>query len=128
MRVASARDLRCRCRRDHRARRKRALPFAAGDADIAVVRRRVMLRGLSLQFVDEVLANVLLHRFLWFRRAAPVRGPRSVEFPALFSGELHSFYSPHPIAADLEADRVPFGETDYCTVWDCRFASETTTG
>jgi hypothetical protein len=86
-----------------------------------------MLRGLTLQFADEVLANVLLHRFLWFRRAAPVRGPRYEEFPALFSGELPSFYAPDPVPVDLEADRIPFGETDCCTVCDCRFASETTT-
>lgn len=87
-----------------------------------------MLHALSLQFVDEVLANVLLHRFLWYRRAAPVRGPGPEQFPELFSGDLHSFYSPVPAPVDLKADRVLVRETVAATVWDCRFASETTTG
>ncbi len=87
-----------------------------------------MLHALSSQFVDEVLANVLLHRFLWFRRAAPARGPRSEDFPALFSGELSGFYAPDPMPVDLEADRILFRETVNATVWDCRFSSESPLG
>jgi hypothetical protein len=83
-----------------------------------------MLTALSAPFVDEVLANVLLHRFLRFRRLAPVRGPRPEEFPALFSGELNSFFAPGPVAADLDDDRVLYRETALARVWDCRFASE----
>lgn len=87
-----------------------------------------MFHSLFAQFVDEVMANVLLHGFLRFRRAAPVRGPGPDELPALFSGDLAAFYSPRPTPADLQADRVATLETVAGAVWDCRFTSETTTG
>ena len=86
-----------------------------------------MFHALFAQLVDEVMANILLHRFLWFRRSPPARGPRPEESPTLFSGELSTFYSPGPVPVDLEANRIPFCETSAATVWDCRFPSETTT-
>lgn len=87
-----------------------------------------MLNALSAQFVDEVLANVLLHRFLWYRRNAPARGPKPSEFPALFSGELPAFYASEPAPVDLDSDRVLFRETVAATVCDCRFASDSPAG
>ncbi|MBS0267060.1 MAG: hypothetical protein JSS02_34360, partial [Planctomycetes bacterium] len=86
-----------------------------------------MLRSLTAQFVDEALANLLLHRYLWFRRHAPVRGPRPEGFPALFSGDLAEFYAPVPAPVDLMAERTCVRQTSESTVWDCSFPSETTT-
>jgi pimeloyl-ACP methyl ester carboxylesterase len=87
-----------------------------------------MLHSLTAQFVDEALANLLLHRFLWFRRHAPLRGPRHEDFPALFSGDLVDFYSPPPAPVDLSLDRKFIRETPESTVWDCQFPSETRSG
>jgi hypothetical protein len=87
-----------------------------------------MLRSFTSQFIDEVLANVLLHRFLRFRRVAPIRGPKPDDCPAIFSGDLTSFYTPVPVPVDLTADRALVRETDHAHVWDSRFASHVPTG
>lgn len=87
-----------------------------------------MLHALYAQLIDELAANVLLHNFLWFRRRRPARGPRPDECPALYSGELASFFAPAPAPVDLDADRWPFRETENESVWDFRFPSETACG
>jgi pimeloyl-ACP methyl ester carboxylesterase len=87
-----------------------------------------MFRSFTSQFIDEVLANVLLHRFLRFRGAAPVRGPKPDDCPAIFSGDLSSFYSPVPVPVDLTSDRSLVRETDHTQVWDYRFTSHVSTG
>jgi pimeloyl-ACP methyl ester carboxylesterase len=84
-----------------------------------------MLHRYFSQLVDEVAANVLLHHFLWPRRAAPVRGPDHDRLPGLYSGDLHAFYAPAPTVVDLDADRLFVGRNAHRTVWDRRFASET---
>lgn len=86
-----------------------------------------MLQGLFSQLVDEVAANVLLHRFLRRRGSTPWAGPGRDSLPGLFSGELESFYAPAPGCVDLEARRQIVDRNADRTVWDCRFESETTT-
>lgn len=88
---------------------------------------RRMLHAWFVQLVDEVAANILLHYFLWFRRRPRVLGPGPEVCPALYSGNLAGFYAPAPTPVDLKADRILFRETSTATVWDFRFASETTT-
>ncbi len=89
---------------------------------------RLMFHAFFVQLIDEVAANILLHHFLWYRRMPPARGPSLHDCPALYSGDLTSFYAPPPGAVDLEADRWCFLETAIATVWDFRFSSETSTG
>jgi hypothetical protein len=86
-----------------------------------------MFRAWSFQLLDEIAANFLLHRILWHRRRAPVRGPTPTESPALYSGELTSFFAPVPLPADIAADRTLFREMGTATVRDIRFPSETAT-
>jgi pimeloyl-ACP methyl ester carboxylesterase len=86
-----------------------------------------MLHGLFSQLIDELAANVLLHRFLSVPKGGPARGPRPDQAPELYSGELASFFSPLPTPIDLTLDRNLFDETAHGRVWDCRFTSATTT-
>jgi hypothetical protein len=86
-----------------------------------------MVQGLFAQAVDEVMANILLHHFLWYRRQPPARGPRPHENPGLYSGDLAAFYSPHPVPIDLGVGRRYFRDVPAAAVWDGSFASETTT-
>ncbi|MSR57063.1 MAG: alpha/beta fold hydrolase [Planctomycetaceae bacterium] len=85
-----------------------------------------MLRGLISQLVDEVAANILLHRFLRHRHTLPCAGPGPDRLPGLYSGELHEFYAPAPTPLDLMADRDQVDRNAERTVWDCRFTSDTT--
>jgi len=80
-----------------------------------------------VQLVDEVAANFLLHRFLWHKRRLPVRGPTPADCPALYSGDLATFFAPGPVGTDISADRKCFREAPSATVWDYRFVSETAT-
>ena len=89
---------------------------------------RQLLHAWYLQLVDELAANYLLHQFLWYRRRPPARGPRLHDFPALFSGELETFYAPGPSPVDLDALKTRDHETAHAVVGDYRFISETTTG
>src|SRR6186997_1462745 len=86
-----------------------------------------MLHQLFSQLVDEVAANVLLHRFLWTPRARLARGPDRDSLPGLYSGELFAFYAPapRPVDLDADADRELVDRNADRTVWDCRFESET---
>ena len=86
-----------------------------------------MLRGLLLTLVDEAMANILLHRFLWFGRRAPARGPGRDECAPLFSGDLATFYSPRPQPLVLDARKSLWQESADLSVWDYRFPSETRT-
>jgi hypothetical protein len=86
-----------------------------------------MLRGLFLKFIDEAMANILLHRFLWFGRRPPVRGPDPETGAPLFSGELAAFYSPRPEPLRLDERKSLWHESAESSVWDYRFQSETRT-
>lgn len=86
--------------------------------------RRPLFDGLFMKLFDEVMANILLHRFLWFRRRPPALGPTRHECAELFSGELESFYSPRPAPAVLDERRVLWRETADASIWDYRFPSE----
>jgi hypothetical protein len=86
-----------------------------------------MFHAWFVQLVDEVAANFLLHQFLWYRRRPPAQGPGPQDCPALYTGELASFYAPGPSSADLYGDRWRRHETALSTVWDFRFPSETAT-
>jgi hypothetical protein len=86
-----------------------------------------MFPGLFAQAVDEVMANILLHHFMWYRRRPPAMGPQLDECPGLYSGDLTAFYSPHPVPVDLRAGRKFFRDVPSAAVWDGRFASETQT-
>ncbi len=88
---------------------------------------RGLLHAWLVQILDEVAANFVLHRFLWYRRRPPVKGPSPEECPALYAGDLAGFYAPHPSPVDIEADRTLFRETSTAKVWNFRFTSETTT-
>ena len=88
---------------------------------------RRLFHAWYVQLVDEAAANFLLHRFLWYKRQRPVRGPTPTDCPALYSGELAAFFAPAPAPVDLTADRTCIRETSTAIVWDYRFASETTT-
>jgi len=86
-----------------------------------------MIHGLVSQLIDEVAANVLLHRFLTAPGGIPERGPGVDVLPGLYSGALSSFYAPFPMPVDLTARRRLVDENGGQRVWDCCFASETTT-
>jgi len=86
-----------------------------------------MLRALFLKVIDELMANILLHQFLWFRRRPPARGPAPPACPGLFSGELDAFYAPRPEPLVLDAQRSLFCESTETAIWDYRFPSETRT-
>lgn len=86
-----------------------------------------MFRWLLSQLVEEIGANVLLHRFLWTSRGRLVVGPGRDQLPGLYSGQLQSFFSPEPRPVDLTADREVVDRDSVRTVWDCRFPSETVT-
>lgn len=88
---------------------------------------RSLLHAWLVQALDEVAANIVLHRFLWYRRRPPVRGPGAEVCPALFTGDLGGFYAPAPLPVELERERTLFRETPTANVWNFRFASETTT-
>ncbi|HTI51081.1 MAG TPA: hypothetical protein VL475_09020 [Planctomycetaceae bacterium] len=84
-----------------------------------------MLHRLAAQLIDEVAANVLLHRYLRYRRVRPWRGPGPDRLPELYTGELQTFFAPVPVPTDLYADRLMADRNAERTVWDVRFASET---
>ena len=86
-----------------------------------------MLHGLFSQAIDELAANVLLHRFLSVRGGDPARGPAAAELPGLYSGELAEFYSPLPKPVDLTARRQLVDERAGLRTWDYWFDSDTTT-
>lgn len=84
-----------------------------------------MLHSLFSQLVDEVAANVLLHRFLRRRGSTLGIGPGREALPALYSGDPATFYAPAPGIVDLAAERTLVDRDADRTVWDCRFVSET---
>ena len=86
-----------------------------------------MLHALFSKLVDEVMANILLHHFLWSGRRPPERGPASAELPGLYSGCLESFYAPAPRPVSLEAPSRILAESDSASVRDLHFDSETKT-
>jgi pimeloyl-ACP methyl ester carboxylesterase len=84
-----------------------------------------MLHRLAAELIDEVAANVLLHRYLRYRRIHPWRGPGPDRLPGLYTGELRTFFAPAPVPVDLEADRLLVDRNADRSVWDVRFDSET---
>jgi hypothetical protein len=86
-----------------------------------------MFQGLMAQAVDEVMANILLHHFLWYRRRPPALGPRPRDCPELYSGDLTAFYSPRPAPVDLSVGRHFFRDVPWAAVWDGGFPSESQT-
>ena len=57
--------------------------------------------------LDELVANLLLHRALRYQQRPPVTGPTAAEDPGLYSGQLELFYRPIPPVVDLFREPVP---------------------
>lgn len=87
-----------------------------------------MLHSFFSQLIDEVVGNALLHLFLRYRHRAPVAGPSRAACPQIYSGELRTFFSPAPTAADFWSQRIRVAENETQSVWDFSFPSEIATG
>lgn len=87
-----------------------------------------MWRGLFSQLVDEIVANILVYGF--FRspgRKSIVRGPTASACPALYSGDLTSFFAPKPTPVEFASHQQVIAETASQKIWDVSFPSETVT-
>lgn len=87
-----------------------------------------MFHSFFSQLMDEVVGNALLHLFLRYRNRGHAAGPDSAECPQIYSGDLHTFFSPVPTATDLWTHRTRVMETDTHSVWDFSFPSEIASG
>ncbi|MCA9005218.1 MAG: hypothetical protein KDA70_08065 [Planctomycetaceae bacterium] len=91
-----------------------------------------MIRKLWSTCVDEVIGFYLLHWFFYHKKQPLIISDVEQETPGLFSGDLHTFFSPVPEPARLEyqSELRPTSEAVFpaAEVQDFQFASSIQTG
>ncbi len=91
-----------------------------------------MIRKLWSTCLDEITGFYLLHWFFYHKKQPLIISDAGQETPGLFSGDLHSFFSPVPDPANLDyqSNLYPASETRFAAaeVKDFQFQSPIQTG